>query len=116
MAPATAQKSTKAASAGRTSGVKSFCAKTRPAKTKRFLTHCRGRSEAKTAVSRRTSRQCPPHRPAHGFDLGVGELREARQGEDLARGLPGDGPIGLPAADALEERLPGDGHRIVDGR
>lgn len=41
----------KAASAGQMSGLKRFCEKVTAAKTKRFFTHCRGRSEATAARS-----------------------------------------------------------------
>ena len=42
----------KAASAGPMSGVKRFCEKMTAAKTNRFFTHCRGRSEANAAAQR----------------------------------------------------------------
>jgi hypothetical protein len=41
----------KAASAGQMSGLKRFCEKVTAAKTKRFFTHCRGRSEVTAAGS-----------------------------------------------------------------
>src|SRR5437868_7105517 len=51
MAPLSPQKITKAATARQTSGVNICWAKTTPAKTKRFLTHWRGRSDVRTAAS-----------------------------------------------------------------
>src|SRR5713226_1682794 len=50
MAPLSPQKMTKAATARQASGVNTCCAKTTPAKTKRFLTHWRGRSDLRTAA------------------------------------------------------------------
>src|SRR5881628_1755498 len=49
--PESVQNTANAPSAGHTEGVKSFWAKTSPAKTKRFLTHCRGRRETRIDVS-----------------------------------------------------------------
>src|SRR5215471_17083435 len=51
MAPDRAQKIAKAPTAGATAGVSSLWPKISAAKTKRFLTHCRGRSETKTAAT-----------------------------------------------------------------
>ena len=49
MAPDSAQNTTKAATATHTAGENNCCAKTRPANTKRFFTHWRGRSETMMA-------------------------------------------------------------------
>src|SRR5574341_2201409 len=56
MAPESPQKMTKAASASQTSGVNRFWEKITAAKTKRFFTHWRGRSETTAARKRFTSR------------------------------------------------------------
>src|SRR5215472_11043897 len=60
MADERPQKMAKAARAGHTSGVSRFWEKMTPAKTKRFFTHCRGRIERTTAVTRFTSPSRPP--------------------------------------------------------
>src|SRR6266508_1576568 len=51
MAPDSAQKIANAASAVHVAPVNSRCAKTSPARTNRFLTHCRGRIETTIALS-----------------------------------------------------------------
>src|SRR5882672_10647514 len=98
MAPDSPQNTTNAATAVHTAGgVKSCWAKTRPPKTNRFLTHCRGRSETRTAVSTpvrltagsRASRSYPADGGAEGggdaVGLVVGHLGIAGQREHLAR-------------------------------
>src|SRR5437867_8132980 len=57
-APERPQKITKAARAGQTRGVSRFWEKMTAAKTKRFLTHWRGRSETTTAARRLTRWRC----------------------------------------------------------
>ena len=83
--------------ASQMSGVKSCCEKMTPAKTKRFFTHWRGRSERMIArheahdlgpagsVHQTRVRRTTGARRRHLVDLRVGELREARQREHLAR-------------------------------
>src|SRR5713226_8725556 len=68
----------KAPSAGQKSGVKRLCEKMRPAKTKRFLLHWRGRNETKAAATRLTTRR---PRPVRSSDANhVAELSEAPGG------------------------------------
>src|SRR4029453_14379202 len=96
-----------------------------PAKTKKFFTHCRGRSETTTAVRKPIGRAIAPSRAArsrehgaeprrHLVDLGVGELGEARKRQHLARGPRRLGKRrGHPrlAARRAEQRLGGGGKR-----
>src|SRR5215467_11756260 len=107
IAPDRAQKITKASIAGQMSGLKRFSEKIRAAKTNRFFTHWRGRSEMATmanwftpssaAAARRRSRRdegstiAPSGDPCqrladavhHGVGFRVRELGEAGQAEHL---------------------------------
>src|SRR5262245_13544383 len=83
------------------SGVKRFWEKITAAKTKRFFTHWRGRSDRRSATGALTRGRMPAvarrrpvspgsldrlaYRGHHGVDLRVGDLREARQAQHLGR-------------------------------
>src|SRR5882724_1601137 len=120
MAPESAQKSANAVTARHAWGVNSCCEKMTPAKTKRFFAHCRGRSEARTAATSPMARLA--QRGAQGGgdlgELGVRQLREAGEGEHLARGARGlwkvGGHLRRPAG-RTEERLGGNRVRVVHG-
>src|SRR5213593_496074 len=80
MAPDSAQKIANAAKAVQAAPVKSRCAKTSPARTNRFLTHCRGRIEITIALSIAIAASDPTLGARPRSDGGAGPGREGSKG------------------------------------
>src|SRR5215831_3212732 len=100
MAPERPQKSANATAARHTCGVKSWWEKITPAKTKKFFTHCRGRSETTTAVNNPIGRAIVPSRAARGrlVELSSSQHRagaEARAGLADAEQVHGEAELVL---------------------